>query len=131
MNSTTFALGLRSLAAALPYGKRLEDDEAKFLWLTLPQTVKDTVTDQMWAYAIAQRRMDPAPDKELSIEMQLLRYLFRIRDGMPAFDWGLKPDLAQRIANGAVFHPPVPPVGEATVPCLTGTFIDNLLKGLE
>jgi hypothetical protein len=129
MNSTTFALGLRSLAAALPYGKRLEDDEAKFLWLTLPQTVKDTVTDQMWAYAIAQRRMDPAPDKELSIEMQLLRYLFRVRDGMPAFDWGLKPDLAQRIANGGVFHQAVPLPGDPTpAPALTG--VRHLLEGL-
>lgn len=128
MNPTTFALGLRSLAASLPYGKRMEDDEAKFLWLTLPQTVKDTVTDQMWAYAIAQRRMDPAPDKDLSIEMQLLRYLFRIRDGMPALDWGLKPDLAERMAQGGTFHPAVPLPGDAPVLMVSGG--THLLEGL-
>ena len=128
MNPTTFTLGLRSLAASLPYGKRLEDDEAKFLWLTLPQTVKETVTDEMWAYAIAQRRMDPAPDKELSIEMQLLRYLYRVRDGMPAFDWGLKLDLPHRIANGGVFHGAVPLAGDA--PQLAAVGSNPMLEAL-
>ncbi|MEK0418401.1 MAG: hypothetical protein RI949_2407 [Pseudomonadota bacterium] len=128
MNPTTFTLGLRSLAASLPYGKRLEDDEAKFLWLTLPQTVKETVTDEMWAYAIAQRRMDPAPDKELSIEMQLLRYLYRVRDGMPAFDWGLKLDLPRRMAQGSVFHGSVPPQGDA--PQLAAVGSNPMLEGL-
>jgi len=128
MNPTTFTLGLRSLAASLPYGKRLEDDEAKFLWLTLPQTVKETVTDEMWAYAIAQRRMDPAPDKELSIEMQLLRYLYRVRDGMPAFDWGLKLDLPQRIANGGVFHGAVPLAGDT--PQLAAVGSNSMLEGM-
>lgn len=129
MNSTTFTLGLRALAASLPYGKRLEDDEAKFLWLTLPESVRDQVSDSMWAFAIAQRRMDPAPDKELSIEMQLLRYLYRVRDGMPAFDWGLKPDLGQRMALPGAFHSPVPLPGDPTpAPALTGTA--HLLEGL-
>lgn len=129
MNSATFTLGLRSLAASLPYGKRLEDDEAKFLWLTLPETVRDQVTDAMWAYAIAQRRMDPAPDKELSIEMQLLRYLFRVRDGMPAFDWGFKPDLPQRMAMPGTFHPPVPLPGDPA-PILAHIRSGGVLEGL-
>jgi hypothetical protein len=129
MNPGTFTLGLRALAASLPYGKRLEDDEAKFLWLTIPESVKATVTDAMWAYAIAQRRMDPAPDKDLSIEMQLLRYLYRIRDGMPAFDWGLKPDLPQRMALPGTFHPPAPLPGDPT-PTTDRAGTINLLEGL-
>jgi hypothetical protein len=129
MNPGTFTLGLRALAASLPYGKRLEDDEAKFLWLTIPESVKATVTDAMWAYAIAQRRMDPAPDKDLSIEMQILRYLYRIRDGMPAFDWGLKPDLTQRMALPGTFHAPVPMPGDPT-PATDRTSAAHLLEGL-
>lgn len=128
MESATFTLSLRTLSAALPYGKRLTDDECKFLWLTLPELVKATVTDAMWAYACGQRRLDPQPDKELSLEMQLLRYLFRIRDGMPAFDWGLKPDLPQRMAASHEFHGAVPLPGEAPVLMATGG--THLMEGL-
>jgi hypothetical protein len=114
MNSSTFTLGMRTVSAALPYGKKLLDDEIKFIWLTLPESVKTTVTDEMWVYACAQRRMDPDPDKELALDIQLLRYVYRIRDGQPAFDWGLKQDLPQRMAMGGQFHPPVLPAADPT-----------------
>jgi hypothetical protein len=60
--------------------------------------------------------------------MQLLRYLYRIRDGMPAFDWGLKLDLPQRIANGGVFHGAVPQTGDA--PQLAAVGSNPMLEGL-
>ena len=116
MNPTTFTLGMRTVSAVLPYGKKLLDDEIKFIWLMLPEGVKDLVTDQMWGYACSQRLMDPNPDKELALHIQLLRYLYRIRDGQPAFDWGLKADLPQRMAMGGQFHPPVLPAGDPTPP---------------
>ena len=105
MRAATFQLGLRTISAVLPYGKRLTDDETGFLWLTIPQSVRDSITDEMWAYACQQRRLDPSPDKELTLDVQLFRYLFRLRDGQPAFDWGLKADLPARMAAADRFHP--------------------------
>jgi len=114
MKATTFQMGLRALSAFLPYGKKITDEEALFTWAMLPESVKVSVTDEMWVYACAQRRMDPEPDKELPLDIQLLRYVYRIRDGQPAFDWGLKQDLPQRMALGGQFHSPVLPAGDPT-----------------
>ena len=116
MKAATFQMGLRALSSLLPYGKKITDEEAYFTWAMLPESVKVNVTDEMWVYACAQRRMDPNPDKELSLDIQLLRYVYRIRDGQPAFDWGLKQDLPQRMAMGGQFHSPVLPAGDPTPP---------------
>lgn len=129
MKASTYQMGLRALSSLLPYGKKITDEEALFTWAMLPESVKITVTDEMWVYACAQRRMDPNPDKELALDIQLLRYLFRIRDGQPAFDWGLKADLPQRMALGGQFHAPVLPAGDPTPqPVLTGS--NPLLEGV-
>ena len=114
MKAATFQMGLRALSSLLPYGKKITDEEALFTWAMLPESVKVSVTDEMWVYACAQRRMDPNPDKELALDIQLLRYVYRIRDGQPAFDWGLKTDLPQRMTMGGQFHPPLLPAGDPT-----------------
>jgi hypothetical protein len=114
MKATTFQMGLRALSSLLPYGKKITDEEALFTWAMLPESVKVSVTDEMWVYACAQRRMDPNPDKELPLDIQLLRYVYRVRDGQPAFDWGLKQDLPQRMAMGGQFHSPVLPAVDPT-----------------
>ena len=116
MKCSAFQMGLRALSSLLPYGKKITDEEALFTWAMLPESVKTSVSDEMWAYACSQRRMDPDPDKELALDIQLLRYVYRIRDGQPAFDWGLKTDLPQRMALGGQFHPPVLPASDPTPP---------------
>ena len=116
MKCSTFQMGLRALSSLLPYGKKITDEEALFTWAMLPESVKVNVTDEMWLFACSQRRMDPNPDKELALDIQLLRYVYRVRDGQPAFDWGLKADLPQRMAMGGQFHPPVLPAGDPTPP---------------
>ena len=116
MKCSTFQMGLRALSSLLPYGKKITDEEALYTWAMLPESVKVNVTDEMWLYACSQRRMDPSPDKELALDIQLLRYVYRIRDGQPAFDWGLKADLPQRMSMGGQFHPPVLPAGDLTPP---------------
>jgi hypothetical protein len=95
MKCSAFQMGLRALSSLLPYGKKITDEEALFTWAM---------------------RMDPNPDKELALDIQLLRYVYRIRDGQPAFDWGLKTDLPQRMALGGQFHPPVLPASDPTPP---------------
>jgi len=104
MQIQSFALGLRTVSGFLPYAKKLADDEIKFLWLLIPQQVKDDVSDEVWAYACNQRLLDPNPDKEQALHLQLLKYVYRVRDGQPAFDWGFKEDLPQRMKAGAVFQ---------------------------
>lgn len=108
MQEETFKLGLRTLAAQLPYGKTPKDDELKFLWSVMPKHVTGQITDGMWLYAIQQRIMDPAPDDKLPIVQQVYRHLFRLRDGSPAFEWGLREDLPQRMAAAHQFHPLTP-----------------------
>ena len=127
MQIQSFALGLRTVSGFLPYAKKLADDEIKFLWLLIPQQVKDDVSDDVWAYACNQRLLDPNPDKEQALHLQLLKYVYRTRDGQPAFDWGFKEDLPQRMSAGAVFQ------GQATQPALTSVDIGathHLLQGL-
>ena len=45
MELKAFQLGLRTLTGALPYGKKLQDDEIAFLYMTLPEKVRQEVTD--------------------------------------------------------------------------------------
>lgn len=108
MQEETFKLGLRTLAAQLPYGKTPKEDELKFLWSVMPKNVTGQITDGMWLYAIQQRLMDPAPDDKLPIVQQVYRHLFRLRDGTPAFEWGLREDLQERMASAHQFHPLTP-----------------------
>jgi hypothetical protein len=114
MDVAVFQMGLRALSSLLPYGKKITDEEALFTWAMLPESVKTSVSNEIWMYACAQRRMDPEPDKELPLDIQLLRYVYRVRDGQPAFDWGLKQDLPQRMAMGGQFHSPVLPAVDPT-----------------
>lgn len=116
MQENTFVLGLRALCAQLPYGKNPKDDELTFLWALLPDSITDQITDQMWAYAVQQRLMDPTPDDKLPIFQQVLRHLYRLRDGMPEFEWGLRPDLPERMAHPDRFHSLTPDASAQPAP---------------
>lgn len=132
MNSKTFGLGLMSLSGSLPYGKKLTNEEVQFLWLLLPADVKAAVTDEMWAYGCSQRMLDPDPSKELPLHLQVLSYLFRIRDGQPAFDWGVKADLQHRMALPSCFHPhqlaPAAHNQQAIEPAATNPLLEGLCR---
>ena len=104
MRAKVFETSLRALSALMPYGKKMTDEEIQFIWMILPASVKQTVTDEMWGFACMQRRLDPNPNKELSLDLQILSYVYRRRDGQPAFDWGLKQDLSQRMELPSQFH---------------------------
>ena len=104
MRAKIFETSLRALSALMPYGKKMTDEEIQFVWMILPASVKQTVTDEMWGFACMQRRLDPNPNKELSLDLQILSYVYRRRDGHPAFDWGLKQDLQQRMELPGQFH---------------------------
>ena len=130
MQIQSFALGLRTVSGFLPYAKKLADDEIKFLWLLIPQQVKDDVSDEVWAYACNQRLLDPNPDKEQALHLQLLKYVYRVRDGQPAFDWGFKEDLPQRMKAGAVFQGPTSMQGHQELASAQDGSTHQLLQGL-
>lgn len=130
MKANLFQLGLRSVTAAQPFGKKLQDDEIQFLWLALPQLVKEQVTDEAWAYACNQALMDPAPNKDLPVHYRILSYVYRIENSQPNFEWGLKADLRDRMLNGSKFNSHVLSVLQkhelpsVTNPLLKGAFDD-------
>jgi hypothetical protein len=115
MNESVFGVGLRTLCSQLPFGKKPADDEISFLWMVLPQSVTTIVTDRMWGYAIQQRLLDPEPNSDLPICQQLFSYLFRLRDGRPDFELGLRPDLPERMNALKVFHPLSAPRAESAL----------------
>jgi hypothetical protein len=106
MNIKTFVIGLKALSGCLPYGKKIDDDTAQFIWLTLDQQIKDEVTNEMWAYAVGRRLSEEGPPKEMAIHLSALRHVYRCENGKPNLDWGLKPQLtqimsAERMLEGA------------------------------
>ena len=104
MKMTTFTTILKAASETTKYAKRLSDETLAVMWMTTPQTTKEQVSDEMLAYAFNQLRIDPAPSEDLSVDPQLYTYVYRVRDGFPAFDWGLKLDLPERMISGA-FNP--------------------------
>ena len=97
MTPEAFSIGLRTLSTATPYMRTLTEDEVKCLWMLLDQSVKETVPDRAWFWAIKIRMSERSQDQELPIHYQVLRHVFRCENGQPNFRWGLKADLAQRI----------------------------------
>ena len=104
MKSDTFQRVLRAASALNPYGKKLTDDDLLITWMTLAPRVQQEVTDEMWLYALQQHRMDPAPDKEMPLDMQLLKHVWKCENGAPCLRWGLKTDLPERMALPGQFH---------------------------
>jgi hypothetical protein len=77
-------------------------------WDTTPITAKQQLTPQSLAFAVSQRAMDPSPPKEAPLHLSLLRYLYPLRNDCAEVERGLRPDLAQRMAQPDRFHDPAP-----------------------
>ena len=100
MQAKAFCAGLRAIHTALPFGKKVDDDSLMFLWMTVESSVKRDVTDEMWAHACKQLITNWNPDAVINrpIHMQALSYLYRQRDGAPAFDWGMKEEICNQFS---------------------------------
>ena len=98
MQAKTFTAGLRAISSITQFAKKIDDDSANFIWLTIDQEVKHEVTDEMWVWAV-KRVMETWNniDHEPPLHIIVLSQLYRECNGMPAFDWGLKPDLNERM----------------------------------
>ena len=51
MQAKAFCAGIRAIHTSLPYAKKLDDDSLMFLWMTVDNSVKSNVTDEMWVHA--------------------------------------------------------------------------------
>ena len=100
MQAKAFCAGLRAIHTALPFGKKVDDDSLMFLWMTVESSVKRDVTDEMWAHACKELITNWNPDFVINrpIHMQALSYLYRQRDGAPAFDWGMKEEICKQFS---------------------------------
>lgn len=93
-----------ALYELLPFSKRISTQAIALAWSSFPEPAKHQLNRAMLDYAAGQLLLDPAPDKEKPPHLALLRYVYRMGDGVPRFDWGLKADLPQRMASPGVFH---------------------------
>jgi hypothetical protein len=93
------------LVESLPQHKALSELGLSFAWISLPDPAKRDLTNEHLTYAATQRTLDPDPNQRLAIHVQLLAYLYPLRDGSPAVDQGLRHDLKRRMADPHVFHP--------------------------
>ena len=104
LSAQTFSAVLQTATELDPYGKKLSDQTITMAYLTLPEVVKERVTDEMLIYALKQIQLDPAGKGDLTLLQQLFQHLFNCENGAPNFRWGLKADLPQRMALPGQFH---------------------------
>ena len=95
---------LTAMCELNPYGKKLSPETIQLSYAILPAKGKEELNDGMLTYALQQHAMDPSPDKELPIDKQLLSHVYRMENEFPNFNWGLKLDLKERMAQANVFH---------------------------
>lgn len=104
-----FGQVLQALSRTLPRFKPWDEMAMALAWATFPARAKELLTRDMWLYAAGQRRLDPAPQEDVPLDLQLLNYLFRNENGRANIEWGLKADLPERMSRPDRFNPqPVP-----------------------
>lgn len=100
---------LQAVSRTLPRFKPWDATALALAWMTFPEKAKQELTPEVWLYAAGQRRLDPNPPEDQPLDLQLLDYVYRNRDGRACVDWGLKADLPERMKRAHVFNPqPVP-----------------------
>lgn len=120
---------LQALSRTLPRFKPWDAGALALAWLTFPQKAKQELTLEVWVYAAGQRRLDPNPPDQVPLDLQLLDYVYRNRDGRACVDWGLKADLPERMSRPSVFNPqPVP--GQVVI-SLEPRVTNPVLQGLK
>ena len=99
-----FIDALTALGELLPMGKSLSPSAVALAWGLLPIQAKEQLDAEHMLYAMQQLQADPQPERDLSVTLQLLRYLFPLENGRPVYDRGLRSDLAKRMASPERFH---------------------------
>lgn len=106
---------LQAVSRTLPRFKAWDGMALSLAWMTFPEKAKQELTPEMWLYAAGQRRLDPTPPNDKPLDLALLDYVYRNRDGAACVDWGLKADLPERMQRPNVFNPQ-PSHGQQVLP---------------
>lgn len=100
-----FTAAITGMIECLPFQKVISENGLIFAWLSFPEPAKQQLQPIHLAYACTQRILDPEPDLNRAIHIQLLTYLYPVINGVLDTDHGLRADLADRIKDPHRFHP--------------------------
>ena len=106
MQAKAFFAGIRAIHVAFHSGRK-STMSLTFLWMTVDSSVKRDVTDEMWAHACKELITNWNPEAVINrpIHIQVLSYLYRQRDGAPAFDWGMKEEICKQFSACQLWTP--------------------------
>lgn len=117
LSRDAFIDALSGLGELMPMGKTLSPKAIALAWGLFPIAAKEQLDTEHLLYAMQQFLLDPQPARDLSITVQLLRYLFPTpapsvsstglygTGGPPILERGLRPDLPARMQRPDLFHP--------------------------
>lgn len=100
-----FTAAITGMVECLPFQKVISENGLIFAWLSFPESAKQQLQPIHLAYACTQRILDPEPDLNRAIHIQLLTYLYPVVNGALDTDRGLRPDMAERLKDPHRFHP--------------------------
>lgn len=106
---------LEGITALGRFGKNLSPEALQFAFLTLPESVRQELTQAHLLYAAQQLLLDRDRPDGIALHMQLLRYLYPCDGDAPRPDRGLRSDLRQRMAASGSFQPLAPPPPEQRI----------------
>lgn len=104
LNHHAFLNVLQGLSELRPRGKTVSEQGLTLAWLTFPERAKAELTPALLGYAAQQLCLDPEPDLDRPLHIQLLRYVYPLRDGVPQLGRGLRHDIEERLRNPQDFH---------------------------
>jgi len=86
-----FTALLEACSALLPYARPLPEAAYAISWASFPDQARRELSDADLAWAVGQYIQDPRRDSYPEpVHLALLRYLYRVGDGRPRLDWGLR-----------------------------------------
>ena len=90
MDAAIFTLGIRTASAATRFGKKLQDDEAQFLWALVDDRIKTDISNEMWMYGVKRYLDNPESHKDESIHIAIISPFLKWQCGEPALHWGFR-----------------------------------------
>lgn len=100
-----FTKAISGMIECLPFQKVISENGLIFAWLSFPEAAKQQLLPVHLAYACTQRVLDPDPDLNRAIHIQLLVYLYPVINGAACTDRGLRAEIADRLKDPHRFHP--------------------------
>jgi hypothetical protein len=105
ISHSDFSAAITGMMQCLPFQKTISGDGLVFAWISFPEDAKAQLEPIHLAYACTQRVLDPEPDLNRAVHIQLLMYLYPVVNGVPVTQHGLRQDISERLQQPHRFHP--------------------------